>query len=81
MSTAHRAVRRYVREWYCSRADLTVLQEFLVWNPPFKDERDLQAGRVSTVTEASRLFRFLMDRGARVIVFCKVRPHPSTTTH
>lgn len=52
-----------------------------MWNPPFQDERDLQAGRVSTVTEASRLFRFLMDRGARVIVFCKVRPHPSTTTH
>lgn len=37
------------------------------------DEMDYKQGRVSTITEASRLFRFLLERGARVIVFCKVR--------
>lgn len=44
-----------------------------MWNPPFVDERDRNQGRVSTIAEASRIFRFLMERGVRAIVFCKVR--------
>ena len=44
-----------------------------MWNPPYVDDRDRGQGRVSTITEASRIFRFLMERGVRAIVFCKVR--------
>ncbi|KAI5481435.1 DNA/RNA helicase, DEAD/DEAH box type [Pseudohyphozyma bogoriensis] len=47
--------------------------EHIIWNPAFVDPHDTRQGRVSTLTEASRLFRFLIDRGMRVIVFCKVR--------
>lgn len=48
-------------------------QEYVVWNPPYINPEDLTQGRVSTITEASRIFRYLMDRGIRTIVFCKVR--------
>lgn len=47
-------------------------KEFVVWNPPYIDDRDIKQGRVSTLSEASRVFRFLMQRGIRAIVFCKV---------
>lgn len=47
-------------------------QEYLVWNPPYIDENDLKQGRISTIQETSRIFRFLMQRGIRVIVFCRV---------
>ncbi|GAA98907.1 uncharacterized protein L969DRAFT_76721 [Mixia osmundae IAM 14324] len=48
-------------------------KEYLVWNPPFIDPHQITQGRVSTIAETSRIVRFLMDRGIRVIVFCKVR--------
>ncbi|GJN93801.1 hypothetical protein Rhopal_006859-T1 [Rhodotorula paludigena] len=48
-------------------------KEFLVWNPPYIDDIDTRQGRISTITETSRVFRFLMERGLRVIVFCRVR--------
>ena len=47
-------------------------KEHLVWNPPFIDKHNVAQGRVHTITEASRVFRFLMERGIRAIVFCKV---------
>ncbi|GAA5930659.1 ATP-dependent 3'-5' DNA helicase [Sporobolomyces koalae] len=48
-------------------------KEYLIWNPPYIDEHDLKQGRISTIQETSRIFRFLMQRGIRVIVFCRVR--------
>lgn len=48
-------------------------KEHIVWNPPFIDKTNVTQGRVHTITEASRVFRFLMDRGIRAIVFCKVQ--------
>lgn len=48
-------------------------KEFLIWNPPYIDDKDIKQGRVSTIAETSRLFRFLMQRGIRAIVFCKVQ--------
>lgn len=47
-------------------------KEYLVWNPPFLDEQDVKQGRVSTIAETSKIFRFLMSRGIRAIVFCRV---------
>ncbi len=49
-------------------------KDFLVWNPPLKDPMDPSLGRVHSMTEATGLMRFLMARGVRVILFCKVRP-------
>ena len=46
-------------------------KEHIVWNPPFIDKTNVTQGRVHTITEASRVFRFLMDKGIRAIVFCK----------
>ena len=37
------------------------------------DEQDLSLGHKSPLAEATRLMRFLMERGVRVILFCKVR--------
>ncbi|GAA5939438.1 hypothetical protein JCM10213_008660 [Rhodosporidiobolus nylandii] len=48
-------------------------KEYLVWNPPHIDDLDPKQGRVSTISETSRIFRFLMARGIRTIVFCRVR--------
>ncbi|CAD6569915.1 MAG: hypothetical protein CYPHOPRED_003651 [Cyphobasidiales sp. Tagirdzhanova-0007] len=48
-------------------------KEWLVWNPPWIDPMDVTQGRISSISEASRIFRFLMDRGIRTIMFCKVR--------
>ena len=45
----------------------------MVWNPPLKDPMDPSLGRVNSMTEATRLMRFLMARGVRVILFCKVK--------
>ncbi len=47
-------------------------KDFLVWNPPLKDPMDPSLGRINSMTEATRLMRFLMARGVRVILFCKV---------
>ncbi|GAA6037733.1 hypothetical protein JCM8097_002314 [Rhodosporidiobolus ruineniae] len=48
-------------------------KEYVVWNPPHIDDMDPKQGRVSTINETSRIFRFLMERGIRTIVFCRVR--------
>ncbi|RPD79912.1 P-loop containing nucleoside triphosphate hydrolase protein [Lentinus tigrinus ALCF2SS1-7] len=48
-------------------------KDFLVWNPPLKDPMDPSLGRIHSMTEATRLMRFLMARGVRVILFCKIR--------
>ncbi|KAG6869067.1 hypothetical protein C0993_003387 [Termitomyces sp. T159_Od127] len=48
-------------------------KDFLVWNPPPIDERVPSLGRHSSITEATGLMRFLMKRGIRVILFCKIR--------
>ena len=47
-------------------------KEYIIWNPPPIDPEDLALGRRSSISEASRLMRFLMRRGIRVILFCKV---------
>ena len=48
-------------------------KEFLCWNCPFVDRMDRGSGRLSTISETSRLLVFLIKRGVRTIVFCKVR--------
>ncbi|KAH9946253.1 P-loop containing nucleoside triphosphate hydrolase protein [Epithele typhae] len=48
-------------------------KDFLVWDPPLKDPMDESMGKVSSVGEATQLMRFLMARGVRVILFCKIR--------
>lgn len=48
-------------------------KEWLIWNPPWIDPKDVTQGRISSISEASRIFRFLMDRGVRTIMFAKVR--------
>ncbi|EMD38568.1 hypothetical protein CERSUDRAFT_82843 [Gelatoporia subvermispora B] len=48
-------------------------KDFLVWNPPLKDPMDASLGRMSSMSEATRLMRYLMTRGVRVILFCKIR--------
>jgi DEAD/DEAH box helicase domain-containing protein len=48
-------------------------KEFLCWNCPLVDPIDRGSGRLSTISETSRLFAYLMQRGIRTIAFCKVR--------
>ncbi|TDL27249.1 DEAD/H helicase [Rickenella mellea] len=48
-------------------------KDFLVWNPPLVDEMDPSLGRHSSISEATTLMRFLMKRGVRTIMFCKIR--------
>lgn len=48
-------------------------KEFLCWNCPLIDPLDRGSGRLSTLSETSRLLVFLMQRGVRCIAFCKVR--------
>lgn len=48
-------------------------KEWLIWNPPMIDEKDPKQGRVSAYAEVSKIFRHLVERGVRTIVFCKVR--------
>ncbi|KAI0781100.1 DEAD/H helicase [Trametes elegans] len=50
-------------------------KDFLVWNPPLKDPMDPTLGRTYAMTEATKIMRFLMARGVRVILFCKIRKH------
>jgi ATP-dependent helicase YprA (DUF1998 family) len=49
-------------------------KEYLIWNPPLLDPANPTLGRRSSLTEASSLMRFLMKKGIRVILFCKVGP-------
>lgn len=48
-------------------------KEFLCWNSPLVDPIDRGSGRVSTVSETSRLLVSLIRRDIRTIAFCKVR--------
>lgn len=48
-------------------------KDYLVWVPPYVDERAPKLGHHSAMSEATRLMRFLMKRGIRVILFCKIR--------
>jgi ATP-dependent helicase YprA (DUF1998 family) len=47
-------------------------KDYLVWNPPFIDDLKPGLGRRGTISEATALMRFLMKRGVRVLLFCKV---------
>lgn len=47
-------------------------KDFVVWNPPLVDPLQPALGRASSISEASGLMRFLMKKGIRVILFCKV---------
>ncbi|TKY86154.1 hypothetical protein EX895_004979 [Sporisorium graminicola] len=48
-------------------------KEWLIWNPPYIDESDPAQGRVSSYSEVSKVFRHLIQRGVRTIIFTKVR--------
>ncbi|EAU88392.2 DEAD/H helicase [Coprinopsis cinerea okayama7 len=48
-------------------------KDFLVWNPPLIDPLEPSLGTKSAMNEATSLMRFLMKRGVRVILFCKIR--------
>ncbi|KAI0080595.1 DEAD/H helicase [Panus rudis PR-1116 ss-1] len=48
-------------------------KDFLVWTPPLVDPQDESMGYKSALSEATRLMRYLMARGIRVILFCKIR--------
>lgn len=48
-------------------------KDFIVWNPPLVDPMQPALGRASSISEASGLMRFLMKKGIRVILFCKIR--------
>lgn len=47
-------------------------KDFLVWNPPLIDNANKNLGRRGSISEATLLMRFLMQQGARVLLFCKV---------
>jgi DEAD/DEAH box helicase domain-containing protein len=47
-------------------------KEYIIWNPPLIDPEAPALGRRSSISEASHLMRFLMKKGIRVILFCKV---------
>lgn len=47
-------------------------KEYIIWNPPTINSEFPALGRRSSIYEASHLMRFLMKRGIRVILFCKV---------
>lgn len=47
-------------------------KEYIIWNPPPINSEFPALGRRSSISEASHLMRFLMKRGIRVILFCKV---------
>ncbi|KAG6854963.1 hypothetical protein C0991_009786 [Blastosporella zonata] len=49
------------------------IKDFLVWNPTYIDEKAPSLGRHSPISDATGLMRFLMKRGIRVILFCKIR--------
>jgi DEAD/DEAH box helicase domain-containing protein len=46
------------------------IKDFVIWNPPSNAETDRH---VSPISEAITLMTFLMQRGVRTILFCKVR--------
>ena len=48
-------------------------KEFLCWNCPLIDPIDRGSGRLSIISETSRLLVFLIKQGVRTIAFCKAR--------
>ncbi|KAF7338638.1 DEAD/H helicase [Mycena venus] len=46
------------------------IKDFVIWNPPSNAETDRH---VSPISEAITLMKFLMQRGVRTILFCKIR--------
>lgn len=48
------------------------IKDYIVWDPPCVDEQAPKLGKNSSISEATGLMRFLMKRGIRVILFCKV---------
>lgn len=48
-------------------------KHWVFWNPPMLDESDPSQGRVSSYTEATKIFIHMMERGARIILFTRVR--------
>lgn len=52
---------------------------FLIWDTPYIDPAAPHLGRHSSLTEATGLMRFLMKRGVRVILFCKVFSFKTST--
>ena len=48
------------------------IKDYIVWDPPLVDDHAPKLGRNSSISEATGLTRFLMKRGIRVILFCKV---------
>ncbi|KAF8556873.1 P-loop containing nucleoside triphosphate hydrolase protein [Imleria badia] len=49
------------------------IKDYIVWDPPFVDNQAPRLGRAGSISEATGLMRFLMKRGIRVILFCKIR--------
>jgi DEAD/DEAH box helicase domain-containing protein len=47
-------------------------KDFLLWCPPWIDAQDPSLGRKNSMAEATCLMRYLMKRGVRAILFCKV---------
>ena len=47
-------------------------KEFLIWTSPHLDPAQPNAGRTNPLTQTTTLMRYLMKRGVRTIVFCKV---------
>lgn len=45
------------------------IKDFVIWNPPSNANTDRH---VSSISEAITLMKFLMQRGVRTILFCKV---------
>lgn len=48
-------------------------KDVLIWNPKLRDPKQPSLGRCSSIADAARVMRFLMKRGIRVILFCKIR--------
>ncbi|KAG8908600.1 hypothetical protein FRB99_004888 [Tulasnella sp. 403] len=48
-------------------------KDFIVWNPPIMDPEGSNARRASSLTEACTMFTFLITRGVKTILFCKIR--------
>ncbi|KAJ7756837.1 P-loop containing nucleoside triphosphate hydrolase protein [Mycena maculata] len=46
------------------------IKDFVIWKPPSNASTDRP---VSSISEATSLMKFLMQRGVRVILFCKIR--------
>lgn len=47
-------------------------KDFLIWDAPFIDPLAPGMGSHNPMSEATGLMRYLMKRGIRVILFCKV---------